>query len=244
VLGLPDGVRACLFDLDGVLTDTASVHRKAWKSMFDDFLRDRAHGGQWRPFDDADYADYVDGKPRADGVRSFLASRDIQVPDGGAGDGADALTVHGLANRKNELFQQQMRSEGVEVFDGSRRYLQAVKDAGLAIAVVSSSANTREVLDITGLAHYVDCRVDGVTIDTEHLDGKPAPDSYLYAARELAVSPQQAAVFEDALSGVHSGRAGHFGLVVGVDRVGHSKELQNNGADIVVKDLADLLDEP
>jgi beta-phosphoglucomutase family hydrolase len=241
MLGLPDRVRACLFDLDGVLTDTASVHKKAWKSMFDDFLRRRSGDGHARPFDDEDYRAYVDGKARDDGVRSFLASRDIELPDGDPEDGPDVESVHGLANRKNALFQQHLHADGVRVFEGSRRYLQAVKQVGLAVAVVSSSANTREVLDISGLAAFVDCRVDGVTIVSERLNGKPAPDSYLYAAQQLDVAPADAAVFEDALAGVQAGRAGHFGIVVGVDRTGNPEALRRNGADIVVTDLAELL---
>src|ERR1700738_2945458 len=186
MLGLPAEVRACLFDLDGVLTDTASVHKKAWKSMFDDFLSRR---GDTRPFDDSDYRTYVDGKARDDGVRSFLRSRHIELPDGNPDDGPDVESVHGLANRKNALFQKTLHADGVRVFEGSRRYLQAVTNAGLSVAVVSSSANTRDVLDITGLAAFVDCRVDGVTIATERLKGKPAPDSYLRAAQQLGVAP-------------------------------------------------------
>ena len=243
MLGLPPDVRVCLFDLDGVLTDTASVHRKAWKSMFDDFLRQRSESGQPpAPFDaDKDYLDYVDGKTRDDGVRSFLASRGIDLQEGDADDDPAADTVHGLANRKNDLFQQHLHDEGVQVFEGSRRYLEAVKAAGFAIAVVSSSANTRQVLDIADLAKFVDCRVDGVTITERHLAGKPAPDSYLYAAQQLDVAPKYAAVFEDAVSGVQAGRAGDFGIVVGVDRVGHADALRHNGADAVVGDLAELL---
>jgi beta-phosphoglucomutase family hydrolase len=239
VLGLPDRVRACLFDLDGVLTDTASVHRRAWKAMFDEFLIE--HDRQ-REFDDDDYVTYVDGRTRSDGVRSFLASRSITLPDGSDDDRPGSETVHGLANRKNQLFLDRLRTDGVEVFEGSLRYLRAVADSALAVAVVSSSANTREVLDRAGLAEFVDCRVDGVTIRTENLSGKPAPDSYLYAAGQLGVAPADAAVFEDALSGVQSGRAGNFGVVVGVDRVGNPQALRDNGADIVVDDLAELLD--
>jgi beta-phosphoglucomutase family hydrolase len=242
MLGLPDGVRACLFDLDGVLTDTASVHKRAWKTMFDDYLRRCAGGTDFRPFDiGADYQTYVDGKTRDDGVRSFLASRDIALPDGGPDDAADRETVHRLANRKNELFQQVLHGDGVTVFDGSRRYLEAVADTGLAVAVVSSSANTQEVLDITGLTKFVDCRVDGVTIRQERLAGKPAPDSFLRAAELLGVPAAHAAVFEDALAGVQAGRAGGFAIVVGVDRIGQSDALRRNGADVVVTDLADLL---
>jgi beta-phosphoglucomutase family hydrolase len=245
VLGLPDTIRACLFDLDGVLTDTASVHRTAWKAMFDEYLRGRAerNNEKFEPFDaGSDYEKYVDGKPREDGVRSFLESRDIRLPDGDPDDAPDAETVHGLGNRKNDMFQRTLHDDGVEVFDGSRRYLEAVSHAGLSVAVVSSSANTREVLEITGLARFVEARVDGVTMRDEHIAGKPAPDSFLRAAKLLSVSPDQAAVFEDALAGVQAGHAGHFGIVVGVDRVGHAEALRRNGADVVVADLSELLD--
>jgi beta-phosphoglucomutase family hydrolase len=243
-LGLPDHVRACLFDLDGVLTDTASVHRKAWKTMFDEFLREHANrtGEPFRPFDiDVDYLTYVDGKTRQDGVRSFLDSRGIRLPGGGPDDEPTVETVHGLGNRKNELFHRVVREDGVKVFEGSRRYLEAVADAGLGRAVVSSSANTREVLEVTGLDIFVQHRVDGVTMREENLPGKPAPDSFLRAAQLFDVKPAEAAVFEDALSGVAAGRAGNFGVVVGVDRVGQSEALLRNGADVVVTDLAELL---
>lgn len=243
-LGLPAGIRAALFDLDGVLTDTASVHKKAWKAMFDDFLRRRAQrtGEAFAPFDlQADYLNYVDGKKREDGVRSFLASRGIALPDGDPDDPPTAETVHGLGNAKNEMFQEVLRTDGVQVFEGSRRYLRAAADAGLGIAVVSSSANTREVLELTGLAEFVQHRVDGVVLREEHIAGKPAPDSFLRAAELLGVEPGQGAVFEDALSGVAAGRAGRFGVVVGVDRVGQAEALRRNGADIVVSDLAELL---
>jgi beta-phosphoglucomutase family hydrolase len=244
VLGLPDEVRACLFDLDGVLTDTASVHKKAWKAMFDDYLRKHAErtGDRFVPFDiETDYLQYIDGKPREDGVRSMLASRGIELPEGGPQDPGDAETVHGLGNRKNAMFHETLRADGVEVFEGSRRYLEAAASAGLRRAVVSSSANTREVLDITGLAEFVEHRVDGVTLRAEHLPGKPAPDSFVRAAALLEVPPAHAAVFEDALSGVAAGRAGNFGFVVGVDRVGQAEALRHHGADIVVADLAELL---
>ena len=244
-LGLPEQVRACLFDLDGVLTDTASVHRKAWKEMFDAYLRARSEstGDRFMPFDiDADYETYVDGKKREDGVRSFLDSRGISLPDGDPADDTAAETVPGLGNRKNELFHQALRSDGVEVFDGSRRYLEAVSAAGFGVAVVSSSANTRDVLEVTGLAKFVEVRVDGVTMREENIPGKPAPDSFQRAAQLLDTPADQAAVFEDALAGVAAGRAGHFGVVVGVDRVGHAEQLRQNGADVVVADLAELLD--
>lgn len=244
MLGLPDRIRATLFDLDGVLTDTATVHKKAWKTMFDDFLETEAEraGADFVPFDiDHDYLQYVDGKKREDGVRSFLASRNITLPDGDPNDAPDAETVFGLGNRKNEAFQQTLHTDGVEVFEGSRRYLEAVVDAGLGTAVVSSSANTREVLELTGLDRFVQHRVDGVTLREQHLAGKPAPDSFLRAAQLLDVAPAEAAVFEDAISGVEAGRAGSFGYVVGVDRVGHAEALRHNGADIVVTDLAELM---
>ncbi|OBC10535.1 hypothetical protein A5784_36560 [Mycobacterium sp. 852013-50091_SCH5140682] len=240
-LGLPEGVRACLFDLDGVLTETASIHERAWKSMFDEYLR---RHGDARAFSEHDYLRYVDGRTREDGVRDFLASRGIELPEGNPDDSADADTVHGLAARKNALFRQFLHSGGVTAFEGSRRYLQAVQKAGLGIAVVSSSMNTREVLDITGMSTYVACRVDGITVGEQHLAGKPAPDSYLYAARQLGVTPAQAAVFEDAVAGVQAGRAGNFGCVVGVDRTGSADELRSNGADVVVNDLAELLVAP
>ncbi|MDX1875916.1 beta-phosphoglucomutase family hydrolase [Mycolicibacterium sp. 120266] len=241
MLGLPEGVHACLFDLDGVLTDTASVHKRAWKTMFDDYLR-RRDGDSFTPFDiDHDYLTYVDGKRREDGVRAFLNSRGIDLPDGDPDDPPEAETVAGLGNRKNAMFQQVLHTDGVQVFEGSRRYLAEAAGAGLGVAVVSSSANTREVLEVTGLARYVAQRVDGVTLREEHLPGKPAPDSFLRAAQLLDVEPAAAAVFEDALAGVAAGRAGDFGCVVGVDRVGQADELRSHGADIVVNDLADLL---
>jgi beta-phosphoglucomutase family hydrolase len=244
MLGLPDSVRACLFDLDGVLTDTASVHKTAWKAMFDSYLQDRAKrtGDPFVPFDiDADYLNYIDGKKRQDGVRSFLDARNITLPDGNPDDEPSAETVNGLGNRKNELFHQTLREDGVKVFEGSRRYLEAVTAAELAVAVVSSSSNTREVLELTGLDKFVQQRVDGVTMREENIAGKPAPDSFLRAAELLAVPPAEAAVFEDALAGVEAGHSGHFGCVVGVDRVGQAEALRRNGADTVVTDLAELL---
>ncbi|WP_179757069.1 beta-phosphoglucomutase family hydrolase [Kineococcus aurantiacus] len=250
MLGLPDGVTACLFDLDGVLTNTAAVHDKAWKATFDGFLRAHVErtGEPFREFDpDADYSTHVDGKPRADGVRDFLASRGIHLPEGGPDDPADQpyedTTVAGLGNRKNADLLRRIDADGVEVYEGSRRYLRAARDAGLRRAVVSSSANTRQVLEVTGLAELVEARVDGVTLQEEHLAGKPAPDSFLAGARALGVAPEQAAVFEDALSGVQAGRAGGFGAVVGVDRVGHGAALREHGASVVVTDLSQLLGE-
>lgn len=245
MLGLPTGIQACLFDLDGVLTDTAAVHAAAWKEMFDEFLRaySEQHGIPFRPFDArAEYDAYVDGKPRASGVRDFLTARGITLPEGSADDPPSAMTVNGLGNRKNEAVQRRIRTEGVHVFEGSRRYLQAAERAGLRRAVVSSSANTREVLDVTGLAQYVEEIVDGVTIRTEGLQGKPAPDTFLAAAARFGLAPSAAAVFEDALAGVTAGRSGHFGHVIGVDRVGQAAGLRAQGADVVVRDLAELLE--
>jgi beta-phosphoglucomutase family hydrolase len=245
MLGLPDGVTACLFDLDGVLTNTAAVHNAAWKATFDEFLRDRAakNGGDFAAFEHSDYLEYVDGKPRANGVRDFLTSRDIELPEGNADDAPDQATIYGLGNRKNHELLRRIRQDGVEVFDGSRRYLEAARDAGLRRAVVSSSANTEDVLRVTGLAEYIELRVDGVTIGQEGLAGKPAPDTFLTAAERLGVEPSAAAVFEDAIVGVQAGRAGGFGAVVGVDRTGQARALTENGASVVVSDLADLLDE-
>jgi beta-phosphoglucomutase family hydrolase len=238
MLGLPDAVTACLFDLDGVLTDTASVHRKAWKQTFDPVLAD--HGQP--EFTDDDYADYVDGKPRADGVRDFLHSRGIDLPEGAAGDPPDANTVYGVGNRKNALLLTAIRTDGVRVFEDARRYLGAARDAGLRRIVVSSSANTRDVLHVTGLEEYVEGRVDGVTIGEQHLRGKPAPDSFLAGAELAGVGAQAAAVFEDALAGVEAGRNGRFGYVVGVNRVdeAHGRGLTEHGASVVVTSLDEL----
>jgi len=239
-LGLPDRITACLFDLDGVLTDTASVHQAAWKQMFDVVLA--AHDQP--PFTPQDYVAHVDGKPRLDGVRDLLAARGIELPEGDSHDGPDADTVHGLGTRKNDLVQERIRVDGVQVFEGSRTYLERARAAGLRRAVVSSSANTADVLQVTGMADLVEERVDGNSIISGHLAGKPAPDGFLEGARLLGVQPAEAAVFEDALSGVEAGRAGGFGLVVGVDRVGgdHAQALREHGADVVVSDLAELLD--
>jgi beta-phosphoglucomutase family hydrolase len=243
VLGLPDGVTACLFDLDGVLTNTAAVHEAAWKETFDAVLEARAGGGDFKAFDQHDYLTYVDGKPRAAGVRDFLESRGIALPEGDAGDAPQMNTINGVGNLKNAELLRRIHDDGVEVFDGSRRYLEAARDAGLRRAVVSSSANTEAVLEVTGLAPLVELRVDGVTIRDEGLAGKPAPDTFLTAADRLGVTAAQAAVFEDAISGVQAGRAGTFAAVVGVNRTGQAEALRANGATVVVNDLAELLDE-
>jgi beta-phosphoglucomutase family hydrolase len=244
VLGLPEGVTACLFDLDGVLTQTAKVHAAAWKQTFDDYLRKRAtdRGERFAPFDLVrDYDEYVDGRPRNDGVRSFLDSRSIALPAGSPTDPPSAETIDGIGNRKNELVLKMIREQGVEPYQGSVRYVRAARDAGLRRAVVSSSANCRDVLKAAGILDLFEAIVDGVVTEQEHLKGKPAPDSYLAGARALDVTPDRGAVFEDALAGVEAGRAGNFGCVVGVDRVGQADALRAHGADVVVRDLAELL---
>ena len=245
-LGLPSRIRACLFDLDGVLTQTAKVHAAAWKEMFDDFLRERAAqtGEKFVPFDPvADYDTYVDGKPRYDGVRSFLASRGIELPEGDPNDPPSAETVRGLGNRKNELVLALLKRDGVKVYEGSVRYVRAVRDAGLRRAVVSASANCREVLQAAGIEDLFEVRIDGIVVEQQHLKGKPAPDTFLAAAEQLGATPGEAAVFEDALAGVEAGRAGGFGFVVGVDRTGQREALKEHGADTVVSDLAELMDQ-
>ena len=245
MLGLPDGVTACLFDLDGVLTQTAKVHAAAWKQMFDDFLRARAvrTDEPFVPFDAVhDYDEYVDGKPRYDGVRSFLAARGIHLPEGPLDDPPVAETVHGLGNRKNELLLALIQRDGVMAYEGSIRYVHAVRDARLHRAVVSSSANCKEVLEAAEIDDLFEVRIDAIVARREHLQGKPAPDTFLAAARALGVEPAEAAVFEDALAGVAAGRAGRFGFVVGVDRAGQANALREHGGDVVVSDLAELLE--
>jgi beta-phosphoglucomutase family hydrolase len=245
MLGLPDGTLACLFDLDGVVTKTALVHAAAWKEMFDAFLREHAAatGTGFVPFDPVgEYDRYVDGKPRLDGTRSFLQARGIQLPEGDPSDPPGALTVHGLSNRKNALVLQMIDKLGVQIYPGSVRYLRRAREAGLRTAIVSSSANTVQVLDAAGIADLFDVRIDGVIARQRSLAGKPAPDTFLAAAQELGVPPARAVVFEDALAGVEAGRAGHFGCVVGVDRTGQAAELAEHGADIVVNDVEELLD--
>jgi beta-phosphoglucomutase family hydrolase len=246
VLGLPDDITACLFDLDGVLTQTAKVHAAAWKEMFDDYLRQRAERShdEFVPFDSGpDYDRYVDGKPRADGTRSFLESRGISLPDGSPDDAPAAETVNGLGNRKNELVLRLIKEQGVEAYEGSVRYVHAARAAGLKCAVVSSSANCVDVLRAAGIDDLFEQVVDGVVARREKLNGKPAPDTFLAGAAAVGVPARQAAVFEDALAGVEAGRAGKFGFVVGVDRVGQAAALRQHGADIVVADLAQLIEE-
>ena len=239
-LGLPESIRACLFDLDGVLTRTATVHMAAWKRTFDGFLQ--AHEPGEPEFSQLDYNRFVDGKPRADGVRDFLASRGIILPEGSPGDPADAATVQGIASRKNELVLAELAEHGVDVYPGSVDYLRAVKAAGLATAVVTASANGEQVIAAAGFPDLIDVRIDGVVAARDGLRGKPQPDTFLAGARALGFSPAEAVVFEDALSGVAAGRAGEFGFVVGVDRVGQAEGLAEHGADVVVQDLSELLD--
>ncbi|MGI8679068.1 MAG: beta-phosphoglucomutase family hydrolase [Jatrophihabitans sp.] len=232
-------IHACLFDLDGVLTDTAAVHRAAWKATFDPVLAKHDQS----EFTEHDYDEYVDGKPRLDGVRDFLTSRGIDVPEGDEHDALDQDTINGIGNRKNDDVLHRIEQDGVRVFDGSRRYLEAAEKAGLRRVVVSSSANTEQVLEVTGLARYIEQRVDGVTIRTTGMPGKPAPDSFLAGAQIVGVDPSRAVVFEDATSGVEAGRRGNFGFVVGVNRLDdeHGTALHQHGADVVVADLGDLL---
>jgi beta-phosphoglucomutase family hydrolase len=243
-LGLPPAVAGCLFDLDGVLTRTATVHARAWAQMFDGFLASwNRRTGQSQPtFTPQDYDRYVDGRRRADGTREFLRSRGIALPEGGPDDPPEAETVAGLGNRKNELVLRLLDEGGIEVFESSVDYVRAARAAGMRTAVVSSSANTAHVLDIVGIADLFEARVDGVVAAERGLAGKPAPDTFLAAAADLGLTAPAAAVFEDALAGVAAGRAGGFGYVVGVDRVGQADELRARGADVVVGDLGELLD--
>jgi beta-phosphoglucomutase family hydrolase len=244
VLGLPDAVTACLFDMDGVVTQTAKVHDAAWKEMFDDFLKSwsTSHNVPFVPFDPVrDYDEYVDGKPRLEGTASFLKSRGIELPAGEESDPAGTPTVWGLSNRKNELILKVLARDGVQPYEGSVRYVTAARAAGLRTAIVSSSANTEAVLKAAGVDSLFEVRVDHQVAEAAKLRGKPAPDTFLEAARLLGVAPANATVFEDALAGVAAGRAGNFGYVVGVDRVGQADQLRAHGADVVVEDLADLL---
>lgn len=246
---LPAGLRACLFDLDGVLTRTASLHAAAWKAMFDGFLAEhaRAAGEPFVPFDVRDdYERYVDGRPREDGIRTFLASRGIVLPDGSDDDEPGARTVRGLGLLKNADVGRRIANGEVEVFDGSVEFVRRARAAGFRTAVVSSSANTVEILRVTGLSDLFEARIDGVVARERGLPGKPAPDTFLAGAAALGVAPGEAAVFEDATAGVAAGRAGGFAVVVGVDRSAdpasgaREKDLREHGADLVVTDLSEL----
>jgi beta-phosphoglucomutase family hydrolase len=235
MLKLPDGITALLFDLDGVVTQTAKLHSAAWKDMFDAFLRERAEqtGQPFEEFTPSDYDRYVDGRPRLDGVLTFLTARGIEPED---------ELVRRLGDRKNELVLKLIRERGVDVYDSSIDLIKEAQRAGLRRAVVSSSANTREVLKSVGIEDLFEAVVDGLVAQREGLPGKPAPDTFLAGARALGAEPAQAAVFEDALAGVEAGRAGGFGWVVGVNRTGQREALAEHGADIVVDDLSELIE--
>jgi beta-phosphoglucomutase family hydrolase len=232
---------AVLFDLDGVLTSTAAIHAEAWKTMFDEYLRKR-EGAGFRPFDiGSDYKQYVDGKPRYEGVRSFLAARGIALPDGDPHDPPSDASVCGLGNRKNVLVNEAIEAGRVEPFASSVHWVQQLREQGFRLGVVSSSRNCGPVLRAAGIADLFEVRVDGETLGEESLAGKPAPDSFLHAARLLSTTPARSVVVEDAIAGVEAGRAGKFGLVIGVDREGHADLLRSHGADLVVTDLGELV---
>jgi beta-phosphoglucomutase family hydrolase len=240
-----DRYDAVLLDLDGVITNTASLHAACWKKMFDEYLQRRAtqRGEVFRPFDiDTDYRLYVDGKPRFDGVRDFLTSRGIQLPEGTPDDPPEVETVGGLGNRKNDLLHEVIEDVGVEPYEGSVKFIRQLHDQGFKIAVVTSSENCAAVLKAAKLDTFFKVRVDGHVIHAQHLAGKPAPDTYLMAANLLRVEPARAVVIEDAISGVQAGAAGNFGLVIGVARKGNAGELKHHGAHLVVNDLAELVD--
>jgi len=240
-----DQYDAVLFDLDGVITDTANMHAACWKQMFDAYLQKRAveRGEPFRPFDIAtDYRLYVDGKPRFDGVRDFLTSRGIQLPEGSPDDPPQSETVGGLGNRKNNLINKVIGEVGVEPYQGSVKLIHQLHHQGFKIAVVTSSQNCEAVLKAAKLDAFFEVRVDGNTIDAQQLAGKPAPDTFLTAAQRLGVEPTRAVVVEDAISGVQAGRNGNFGLVIGVARKGNAEELQHHGAHLVVNDLSELVD--
>lgn len=240
-----DRYDAVLLDLDGVITDTASLHAVCWKQMFDEYLEERAtqRGEAFRPFDIAtDYRLYVDGKPRFDGVRDFLASRDIQLPEGSPNDPSQAETVGGLGNRKSDLINKAIEEVGVQPYEGSVEFIRQLRDSGFKVAVVTSSRNCAAVLKAAKLAESFDVRVDGNTVDAQHLAGKPAPDTFLMATKLLRVAPARAVIIEDAISGVEAGSRGKFGLVIGVARKGNADELRRHGANLVVRDLGELVD--
>ena len=240
-----DKFDAVLFDLDGVLTATAKVHAICWKKMFDEYLLNRASrsGETFQPFEIAtDYRLYVDGKPRFDGVRDFLRSRGIELPEGTPADSPQIETVCGLGNHKNEMINAVIESNGVEVYEGSIALVRRIRKEGIEVAVVTSSQNCDAVLKAAGIGSLFNVKVDGNVIHNENLSGKPAPDAFLAAAKKLGVDPKRSVVVEDAISGVQAGRNGGFGLVIGVARKGDAEELMEHGADIVVKDLGELLD--
>lgn len=241
---------AWLFDMDGVLTKTAVVHAAAWEQTFNEFLVEEGArtGTAYTPFDpEGDYERYVDGEPRDDGVRNFLAARKIVLPEGKDSDPPEARTVKGVGNRKNALVLSVLKTNGVEVYDGAVVLVRQLRALNVKVAVVSASENTQDALEAGGIESLFDARVDGHVVKDKHLAGKPAPDSYLEGARTLGVTPDKCVVVEDALAGVAAGRAGHFGLVVGVDNHDHdavheyADALRAHGANIVVRDLAEFL---
>jgi beta-phosphoglucomutase family hydrolase len=240
-----DQYDAVLFDLDGVITDTADIHATCWKQMFDAYLQQRAADTSvpFRPFDIAtDYRLYVDGKPRFDGVRDFLTSRGIHLPQGTPDDPPEIDTVGGLGNRKNDLVNKVIAEVGVEPYEGSVKLIHQLRHQGFKIAVVTSSQDCEAVLKAAKLDNLFEVHVDGNTVRTQHLAGKPAPDMFLTAAQRLGVEPTRAVVVEDAISGVKAGRNGNFGLVIGVARKGNAEELRHHGAHLVVHDLGELID--
>lgn len=239
----PRDYDAVIFDLDGVITDTARIHSIAWKKLFDDYLAQRAdrYGETHEPFDkNVDYRRYVDGKPRYEGVRSFLESRGIDIPYGTPEDRPDQETVCGLGNKKNPMFLEGLQTHGADVYDSSVRLLKDLLQAGIKTAIVSSSKNCAKILEVAELTHLFQVKVDGADAAKLGLKGKPDPDTFLEAARELGVTAARSIIVEDAISGVQAGRSGQFGCVLGVDRTGHPDDLKNNGADIVVSDLAEV----
>jgi beta-phosphoglucomutase family hydrolase len=241
-----ESLAAVIFDLDGVVTNTAAVHARAWKRLFDDYLRKRAdqNGGAFEPFEiGSDYPRYVDGKRREDGVRSFLASRDIKLPDGDADDPPTAETVRGLGKLKDGYFLKDLETNGVEIYPSTVKLIERLKDNDVLVALVSASRNVKSVLAGAGLSDLFEVKVDGLVADEMKLPGKPEPDTFLEAAKRLGVEASQASIVEDALSGVEAGRSGGFGLVIGVDRTGQADALREHGADVVVKDLGDLPEE-
>lgn len=240
-----DRYDAVLFDLDGVITNTAKIHAACWKKMFDEYLQQRAtqRGEPFKPFDlVTDYRLHVDGKPRYDGVRDFLASRGVQLPEGDPDDSPEAETVCGLGNRKNRLVTKAIEDMGVQAYDGSVRLVRQLRRDGFKVAIVSSSENCAAILKAANLDDLFEVRVDGAMVEAEQLAGKPAPDTFLIGARLLGVEPARTVVVEDAISGVQAGLSGNFGLVIGVSRKGDAEELKRHGAHLVVNDLDELVD--
>ncbi len=235
-----DTIDAFIFDLDGVLTETAKLHAAAWKRMFDEFLSKKKGGGENKPFEDSDYRMYVDGKPRYDGVKDFLASRHISLPYGNKDDSPDAETICGLGNKKNGYFLQILRKQGPHVYQSTVKFIESLRNEGKKTAIISSSRNCAEVLRVTNTERLFDARVDGVDLEKLNIPGKPDPAMLLEAAKRIHSKPERSAIVEDSLAGMDAGRKGGFGLVIGIDRGNNSQKLKEHGADIVVSDLAEL----